>query len=222
MTEKSGPTTSHGGAWGQRTYSSYSFITSVLQGSEWSALQPGRALPRLTNPRYSHSVCMYSSPNSFFNVGSLQNIQTNTKQQHHMSTYQHCLSTVICSLPQTNCFFCGCSECTGLNNLENTSEDVVTDNAIENISFKQWILTDRHEVVTTLRSTEEFTAWKTVTFSLSFSHCNTASYVPQRTECNLQSGESVKLHSKLFFCFARWSIRVSVEQSTSHHPSTCN
>jgi hypothetical protein len=35
----------HGGAWGERRYSSYSFSTSALDGSEWSASRPVRALP---------------------------------------------------------------------------------------------------------------------------------------------------------------------------------
>jgi hypothetical protein len=39
------PATRHGGAWGERMYSSYSFLTSELDGGEWSASRPGRALP---------------------------------------------------------------------------------------------------------------------------------------------------------------------------------
>jgi hypothetical protein len=42
---QSDPTTCHGGAWGERMYSSYSFLTSALDGGEWSASRPGRALP---------------------------------------------------------------------------------------------------------------------------------------------------------------------------------
>jgi hypothetical protein len=42
---KSDPATRHGGAWGERTYSSYSFSTSALDGGELSASRPGRALP---------------------------------------------------------------------------------------------------------------------------------------------------------------------------------
>jgi hypothetical protein len=37
--------TRHGGAWGERRYSSYSYLTSALDGGEWSASRPGRALP---------------------------------------------------------------------------------------------------------------------------------------------------------------------------------
>jgi hypothetical protein len=37
--------TRHGGAWGERRYSSYTFLTSALDGGESSASRPGRALP---------------------------------------------------------------------------------------------------------------------------------------------------------------------------------
>jgi hypothetical protein len=38
---------------GERRYSSYySFLTSALDGGEWSASRPGRGLPPGKNPRY--------------------------------------------------------------------------------------------------------------------------------------------------------------------------
>jgi hypothetical protein len=37
---------------GERGYRSYSFMTSTLDGVEWSASRPGRALPREKDPRY--------------------------------------------------------------------------------------------------------------------------------------------------------------------------
>jgi hypothetical protein len=40
----SSPTTRHGGAWGERSYSSYSFSTSAPDGGEWSASRPCLAL----------------------------------------------------------------------------------------------------------------------------------------------------------------------------------
>jgi hypothetical protein len=43
--KKSSPATRHGGTWGERRYSSYSFLTSALDGGEWSVSHPGRALP---------------------------------------------------------------------------------------------------------------------------------------------------------------------------------
>jgi hypothetical protein len=43
--KQSSPATYHGGAWGERRYSSYSFLTSALNGGEWSASRPGRFSP---------------------------------------------------------------------------------------------------------------------------------------------------------------------------------
>jgi hypothetical protein len=42
--KKSCPATRHGGTLGERRYSSYSFLTSALDGGEWSASRSGRAL----------------------------------------------------------------------------------------------------------------------------------------------------------------------------------
>jgi hypothetical protein len=92
-------------------------------------------------------VCMCTSPTCEVNVGTPQNTKIN-KQQHHLSTYQHCLSTMISAPPQI-VFFYDCCECPEPIDLENTLEDVFIDNAIENITFKQWILTDRCEFVIT-------------------------------------------------------------------------
>jgi hypothetical protein len=39
------PATCHGGTWGERRYSCYSYLTLALDGGEWSASRPGRALP---------------------------------------------------------------------------------------------------------------------------------------------------------------------------------
>jgi hypothetical protein len=52
LSKQSCPVTRHAGAWGEWRYSSYSFLTSALDGSEWSASRPGRALSRLKDPRY--------------------------------------------------------------------------------------------------------------------------------------------------------------------------
>jgi hypothetical protein len=43
--KQSSPATRHGGALGERIYSSYSFLNSALDGGEWSASHPGLALP---------------------------------------------------------------------------------------------------------------------------------------------------------------------------------
>jgi hypothetical protein len=50
IVKKSCPATLHGGIWGERSYSSYSYLTSVLDEGERSASRPGRALPSGKGP----------------------------------------------------------------------------------------------------------------------------------------------------------------------------
>jgi hypothetical protein len=50
--KQSSPATRHGGAWGERRYISYSFLTTALDGGECSASRPGHALSRGKDPRY--------------------------------------------------------------------------------------------------------------------------------------------------------------------------
>jgi protein-disulfide isomerase len=53
-------------------------------------------------------------------------------------------------------FFRDCNECPGCDNLENTLEDVFIEYAIKNITFKHWIFIDKYQLVTTVKTTEEF------------------------------------------------------------------
>jgi hypothetical protein len=48
--KNSSPTTCHEGAWGERRYSFYSFLTSALDGGEWLASRLGRALAPRKGP----------------------------------------------------------------------------------------------------------------------------------------------------------------------------
>jgi hypothetical protein len=53
---KSSPTTHHVGAWEDRMYSSYSFLTSAVDGDEWSASCPGCALPPRERTLITHCI----------------------------------------------------------------------------------------------------------------------------------------------------------------------
>jgi hypothetical protein len=93
-------------------------------------------------------------------------------------------------------FFRDCSECPEPTDLENTLEDVFTGNAIENITFKQWISTGRCEFVTIVKSTEELieSLLEKLLFLLRHSFIATQQAMSlKELKCNLQSGEFVVL-----------------------------
>jgi hypothetical protein len=105
----------------------------------------------------THSVCVctiHQNVKLMLEACKISNLTRSSED--HLSMHQHCLSTMNCNPPQTNCFFHDRSECPGCTNLENTLEAVFTDETIENIAFKQWISTDRSELITIVKSTEEY------------------------------------------------------------------
>jgi hypothetical protein len=109
---------------------------------------------------------------------------------------EHFLSNMICNPSQTNYFFRDCSECPGPTDLENTLENVFTDNAIENITFKQWILTHKFELLNTVKSTEEFIESLLENLFLLLCHSligTQQAIFLKELKCNLQSGEFVVL-----------------------------
>jgi hypothetical protein len=87
-------------------------------------------------------------------------------------------------------------ECPRPTDLENTLEDVFSDNAIESITFKQWISTDRCELVTIVKSTEEFIEpfLEKLLLLLRYSFIATQQAMfLKELKCSLQSGEFVIL-----------------------------
>jgi hypothetical protein len=76
------------------------------------------------------------------------------------------------------------------------NKGVFTGNAIENITFKQWISTDRCELVTIVKSTEEFIESLLEKLLLLLLHSFTATQQAmflKKLKSNLQSGEFVVL-----------------------------
>jgi hypothetical protein len=103
--------------------------------SKFASLHPRNCI--MAGASGAHSVCVCTIHlNLKLMLEACKISELTRSSEHQLSTYQQCLSTMICNPPQTSCFFCDCSECPGPTNLENTL-DVFTDNAIENISFKQ-------------------------------------------------------------------------------------
>jgi hypothetical protein len=74
----------------------------------------------------------------------------------NLSTYNHYLANMMCNPPQVKCWFQQCAECAGSNNIKTILENVLEDNAIENMTFKQWIISQICTLEAFVKSTEEF------------------------------------------------------------------
>jgi hypothetical protein len=59
---------------GERRYSSYSFLTSALDGGEWSASRPGRALPPGERTPGTHWIGGWVGPRAGLDTGARRKI----------------------------------------------------------------------------------------------------------------------------------------------------
>jgi hypothetical protein len=113
---------------------------------------------KLAGANGTHAVCVCTiHQNVMLMLAAIQ--QSNFTQEHdYLKTYRHCLLLMICNPAQSACYFGKCTECPGSENLEQKISDYFNDNEVENITFKQWISTDRSTLETLVKSSEDFTA----------------------------------------------------------------
>jgi hypothetical protein len=69
--------------------------------------------------------------------------QLTTDSDTHLSSYHHCLAIMICNPATQSCFSSECKECPGPSKVKDILENILDENAIETITCKQWLTTDR-------------------------------------------------------------------------------
>lgn len=94
----------------------------------------------------THSVCVCKYH---------QNMKLMIEAAKINATYKDLLKLLVCDMNNESCMFNKCSECPGtealLDNLKNEIDEMP-----EEICFKQWVNTDRAELITQIKATDEF------------------------------------------------------------------
>jgi hypothetical protein len=76
--------------------------------------------------------------------------------EKQVKSYDNCLSKIICNVPSVRCYQGGCEMCPGTENLIKNTEKRSEDNNIDNITYKEWLTTDRSTLETTVKSCSDF------------------------------------------------------------------
>ena len=66
------------------------------------------------------------------------------------------MSLAVCSLENRKCMFHECRQCPAIEKIEMKVAQLVDDVTSNDISYKQWIMTDRCSLVTTVKGLDEF------------------------------------------------------------------
>lgn len=72
-----------------------------------------------------------------------------------LSSYHHCLSWMICNPPLPGCFELKCENCLATSTLKKEIANLLDENGIDEIIYKQWISTDRFTLETLIIPTDD-------------------------------------------------------------------
>ena len=70
-------------------------------------------------------------------------------------TYKDLMGKVVCSFDNKNCMYGRCQKCPGKDNLR-TYLDTIVENDKDHMIVKQWVTTDRADLITQMMSPDEF------------------------------------------------------------------
>ena len=86
--------------------------------------------------------------------GKLEELTAN--RAVHLKHYNHCIALVICNLPLPACYLRICQYCPGISKLKDYLNEVMDDNYIDSIQYKQWVSVDTSTLETITKPADDF------------------------------------------------------------------
>lgn len=125
-----------------------------VQFSKFAELRPKYCI--LPGAAGTHSVCVCSIHQNvklMIEGASLARITSNNLK---ISSYNDCLSRIICNPPTYDCYLQRCKMCPGCEPIIEELKQIFNNNMIDTITYRQWVTTDRCALETLQSSSEEF------------------------------------------------------------------
>ena len=123
--------------------------------SKFAELRPQHCI--LAGASGTHSVCVctiHQNIKLMFSGARLSEIMM--PDGVNLSTYHHCLASILCNPPLPTCYLGECTSCPGVSKLRDDLTTLLDENLIDNITFKQWVSVDRSTLETYTKSVDEF------------------------------------------------------------------
>ncbi|GBO15377.1 hypothetical protein AVEN_262218-1 [Araneus ventricosus] len=127
--------------------------------SKFAEIRPKNCVLAGASGTHAVRVCTIHQNVKLMLTAIQQSNFTIEEENYYLKTYQHCLPLMMCNPAQSACYFGKCSECPGSENLAQKISDFFNNTGVENITFKQWLSTNRLTLETLVKSSEDFTAF---------------------------------------------------------------
>ncbi|XP_034237312.1 uncharacterized protein LOC117642836 [Thrips palmi] len=124
---------------------------SNISFSKFASLRPAHCV--LARSAGTHSVCVCKHHE---NVKLLMEGANFKSFDESLVSYKDFISTALCPTPSATCFLERCKDCPGFEQLEDHLHDILSENFIENVTYKQWTEVDRSTLETHCQETGPF------------------------------------------------------------------
>lgn len=131
------------------------FPTEKVGFSKFAELRPKQCV--LAGASGTHSVCVctiHQNVKLMILAAKLPNLTAHKSLL--LQTYHHCLAHIVCNPAQPMCYFGNCNSCPGTSKLYTYLLNLLDENMIENVTFKQWVSVDRSTLETFTLPADEF------------------------------------------------------------------
>ena len=131
------------------------FPVEKIGFSRFAELRPKHCV--LAGASGTHAVCVctiHQNTKLMMIGGKLEEVTAN--REVHLKHYNHCIALVICNPPLPACYLRICQYCPGISKLKDYLNEVMDDNYIDSIQYKQWVSVDISTLETITRPADDF------------------------------------------------------------------
>ena len=130
--------------------------------SKFASLRPKECV--LAGESGTHSVCVctiHQNVKLMIHDAKLSQLTKEEEVQEsvglkHISCYKDCIAEILCSYASCECFLGKCQHCESLDHFKEKLLTLLNNAMIDEIQYKQWISTDRTNLETLTKPTDEF------------------------------------------------------------------
>lgn len=129
--------------------------TDKIGFSKFADLRPKHCV--LAGGSGTHTVCVCTvHQNVKLMLQVLKSKQITLNDGTDISNYNSCLAKLMCEEPGTACHLNECPSCPGVDNLKDELQLLLDNELVDNITYKQWVSVDRCNLVTFIKTADEF------------------------------------------------------------------
>jgi len=122
--------------------------------SKFCELRPKNCI--LAGKSGTHTVCVCTVHQNIKLMIAGSGLHNFSLDESPLKTYHSFLAKIMCNPPAPQCYMNECSQCPGIAHLKESLTEIFENEAIDELTYKQWVTVDRCMMETVVKKTDDF------------------------------------------------------------------